>query len=74
MCLALYLYEVYGERRRERFGIADRYRLPIDDNLALYALAIPVAIAAMVTMVLAGHSGATLVWKTAGSVTPVAGN
>ena len=70
VCVALYVYEAYGDRLRERLGIRDRYRLPFDENLALYVLAVPVAILATTMMVLAGHSGATLVWKTAGSVTP----
>ncbi|HYM16526.1 MAG TPA: DUF2231 domain-containing protein [Dehalococcoidia bacterium] len=69
-CVALYVYEEHGERLRAQFGITDRFRLPFDENMTLYALAIPVALLALVTMVLAGHSGATLVWKTAGSITP----
>ena len=38
--------------------------LPFDENLALYAIAVPVALFAIYTMIVAGHSGATLVWKT----------
>jgi hypothetical protein len=38
--------------------------------MTLYAMAVPVALLATIMMVLAGHSGATLVWKTAGSITP----
>lgn len=73
VCIALYVYESYGEQIRARLGISDRYRLPFDENLALYAVAVPVAVAAAVMMIIAGHSGATLVWKSAGSVTPTAG-
>lgn len=73
VCVALYVYESYGDRLRDRLGIRDRYRLPFDENTTLYAMAVPVAVLATVTMILAGHSGATLVWKTAGSVTPAAG-
>ena len=73
VCVGLWLYEAYGEQIRDRLGLTDRYRLPFDENTALYAIAVPVALLAIVTMVLAGHSGATLVWKTYGVVTPVAG-
>jgi len=72
-CVALYVYDSYGDWIRERLGIVDRYRLPFDENLALYVAAVPVALLAIATMVMAGHSGATLVWKTAGVVTPAAG-
>jgi hypothetical protein len=41
--------------------------------IVLYVIAVPVAAVAIGTMMLAGHSVATLVWKTAGSVTPTAG-
>jgi hypothetical protein len=74
VCVALYVYEAYGEQLRAYVGLTDRYRLPFDENLALYVCAVPVALLAIATMVLAGHSGATLVWKTAGSVTPVPGS
>ena len=73
MCVTLYVYEAYGDRIRARFGLENRFRLPFDENMALYVVAVPVALLAITTMVLAGHSGATLVWKTAGSVTPAAG-
>lgn len=70
-CIALYVYDAYGERLRAHFGLRDRLRLPFDENLALYVCAVPLAVLATATMILAGHSGATLVWKTAGSVTAV---
>jgi uncharacterized membrane protein len=73
VCVLLYLYDTYGDRLRSQWGIVDRYRLPVDENLVLYMIAVPIAVLALVFMVLAGHSGATLVWKTAGSVTPSAG-
>ena len=63
-CIALFVYERFGERIRERFELTDRFRLPFDENLALYVVAIPVAVLAIYTMVVAGHSGAELVWKT----------
>jgi len=71
VCIGLYVYEAYGDRIRTRFHMEQRFRLPFDENMALYAVAVPVALAALAMMVLAGHSGATLVWKTAGVVTPV---
>jgi hypothetical protein len=63
-CLALYAWQTFGERIRERVQLSDRWRLPFDENLALYAVSVPVALVAMWAMVVAGHSGATLVWKT----------
>ncbi len=63
-CIALYVYESFGERIRARLNLSERFRLPFDENLALYAIAVPIAVLAIYTMVVAGHSGATLVWKT----------
>lgn len=73
LCIALYIHDEHGDWLRARLGIGDRYRFPIDENILLYAIAVPVAGLAIATMILAGHSGATLVWKTAGSVTPTPG-
>jgi hypothetical protein len=73
VCIALYVHDEYGDRLRTRFGFGDRYRLPIDEHIVLYVVAVPIAAVAIATMILAGHSGATLVWKTAGSVTPTSG-
>lgn len=61
-CAALWLYDAYGEDIRARLGLTDRFRLPVDENLALYVVTVPVAVLAIVTMIIAGHSGATLVW------------
>jgi len=63
-CVAPYVYQTYGEQIRARLGWTDRFRLPVDEQVALYAAAIPFAALAVYTMVVAGHSGATLVWKT----------
>jgi hypothetical protein len=63
-CAALWLYDAYGEEIRARLGLSERLRLPVDENLALYLTAVPIAVLAIVTIVVAGHSGATLVWKT----------
>jgi hypothetical protein len=65
MCMALYGYQTFGERMRERLGWTQRYRLPVNETVALYAISIPVAALAIWAMVVAGHSGAKLVWDTA---------
>jgi hypothetical protein len=62
-CVGVYSYHAFGESVRERLGLADRFRLPVDENAVLYAVSIPVALLAVVLMVIAGHSGAALVWK-----------
>jgi hypothetical protein len=64
MCVALYAYHAFGEQVRERIGWRDRYRLPFNEHVALYAVSIPIALLAIYTMIVAGHSGAELVWKT----------
>lgn len=61
-CLVLYAYQTFGERIRERLGWGERFRLPVDENIALYAISIPVALLAVWAMIVAGHSGAKLVW------------
>ena len=62
-CGGVYAYHAFGEQVRERFGLADRFRLPVNENAALYAVSIPVAALAIALMIIAGHSGAALVWK-----------
>ena len=53
------------------FWAADRYQekfsLPKQSGIVSYGLAVAVAAVALVTMVIAGHSGAELVWKDVGS-------
>lgn len=44
-----------------------RWNLPAWSPTAAYVIALLPAIAALVTMVAAGHSGAELVWKDVGS-------
>jgi hypothetical protein len=39
-------------------------RLPVSYETALYVATVPFAVLALVTMIVAGHSGAQLVWKT----------
>ena len=63
-CVALYVYHAYGERIRERIGWTDRFRLPFNEHATLYVASIPIAALAIFTMIIAGHSGAQLVWKT----------
>ncbi len=63
-CVALYVYHEYGERIRERIGWTHRFRLPVNEHAALYAVSLPIAALAIATMIVAGHSGAQLVWKT----------
>ncbi len=62
-CVGLYVYHEYGERIREHVGWTDRFRLPFNEHAALYAASIPIAALAIATMIVAGHSGAQLVWK-----------
>lgn len=64
-CLAVYVYNRYGEKVRERLGLSNRYRLPVSDDIVLYVLVLPLAFLAVATMVVAGHSGAKLVWSMA---------
>jgi hypothetical protein len=62
-CVALYVYHEYGERIRERIGWTERFRLPFNEDAALYAVSVPIAMLALATMIVAGHSGAKLVWN-----------
>lgn len=62
--VVLFAWERFGAAIRARLGWEDRLRLPIADDVLLYAISIPIALIAVYTMVVAGHSGATLVWKT----------
>ncbi len=63
VCVALYMWQRFGIALRGRFGLADA-RLPFSDDVVLYVLAVPVAVLSIWFMMVAGHSGATLVWKT----------
>lgn len=62
--IATYLLFRYGPQLRARLKLEDRLRLPISDVAAAYVVTIPLAIAATAFIVIAGHSGAVLVWKT----------
>jgi hypothetical protein len=61
--VAVYVGNRYGPQLRERAGIS-LPRLPVSYETATYVAAVPFAVLAVVTMVIAGHSGAQLVWKT----------
>jgi hypothetical protein len=63
-CLALYAYQTWGEQLRDRLGWTERFRLPVNETVALYLVNVPVAALAIWAMLVAGHSGARLVWKT----------
>ncbi len=63
-CVILYGWNTFGEHVRARLGWENRFSLPFNENGALYVLTLPLAALAIWAMVVAGHSGATLVWKT----------
>ncbi|HVP05696.1 MAG TPA: DUF2231 domain-containing protein [Dehalococcoidia bacterium] len=62
--VAVYVFYRYGPQLRERLGIRTMPRLPVSYETALYVATVPFAVLALVTMIVAGHSGAQLVWKT----------
>lgn len=62
--VAVYFVHRYGGQIRERMGIRTLPRLPVSYETAMYAVAVPFAVLALVTMIIAGHTGAQLVWKT----------
>lgn len=62
-CFLTYILYEYGYELRSILGIEDRFHLPVDDDVAAYLLVIPVAILAVLTIVVAGHSGSSLAWK-----------
>jgi hypothetical protein len=63
-CAAVYFFFRYEGRIRSALRIQQWPRLPVSYNTALYLAAVPLALLAIFTMVVAGHSGAELVWKT----------
>lgn len=60
-CLLLLFWQHFGIAIRQRLGWTKRPGL--NDETVLYLLGLPIAVLAVITMVLAGHSGANLVWK-----------
>jgi hypothetical protein len=63
VCVVVLAWERYGTTLRQRFSLTS-IRLPLDDDAILYAASVPIAALAVWFMVVAGHSGATLVWQT----------
>jgi hypothetical protein len=63
-CTLFALWQHSGAWLRERFAWLDRLPVPFGQEVALYIVTVPIACAAIWTMIVAGHSGATLVWKT----------
>ena len=61
---AVYLFFRYESSIRSALRIEGWPRLPISYNTAFYLATIPLAVLAIFTMLVAGHSGAELVWKT----------
>lgn len=61
---SVFVYHRYGTRILEAVGIKELPRLPLSYDTILYAVTVPLAALAVLTMVIAGHSGAELVWKT----------
>jgi hypothetical protein len=62
--LLTFALDRYGPQLRRLFGIADSSRLPVNDATASFLVTFPFAVAAIVAVIIAGHSGAELVWKT----------
>jgi hypothetical protein len=64
LVLLTFVLDRFGPYLRDRLGVSSSLRLPVTDVVAAYLLTLPFAIAAVVAVVIAGHSGAALVWKT----------
>ena len=64
--LGVYLYHAFGDRVRERFGWADRFRLPVNENVALYVVSIPFAALALYGMIAPGTRAPRLFGSTTG--------
>jgi len=63
-CAFVYIFFRDESNIRSAIGIKAWPRLPISYNAALYVATVPLALLAIFTMIVAGHSGAELVWKT----------
>jgi len=61
---AVYVWYRYGPQIRERLGIRSMPPLPVSYETAMYVATVPIALLAIITMIIAGHSGAQLVWRT----------
>ena len=62
--VGVYVFHRYEGGMRSLLGIQSWPRLPVSYHTALYVATAPLAVLAILTMVIAGHSGAELVWKT----------
>ncbi len=60
----VYVFFRYESSIRSALRIERWPRFPVSYNMALYLATVPLAILAIFTMIVAGHSGAELVWKT----------
>jgi hypothetical protein len=63
-CAAVYAFFLFEADIRSALRIKAWSRLPVSHNALLYVITVPIAVIAIFTMVVAGHSGAELVWKT----------
>lgn len=61
---AVWVLHRFGERIGEELNLRELPKLPVSYSTLLYAAAVPFTLLAIVTMIVAGHSGAELVWKT----------
>ena len=64
VCVFVYAMHRFEPRLRSNFSSVTLPKLPVSYQTVLYAAVIPFAVVAIVTMIIAGHSGAELVWKT----------
>lgn len=63
--VVLYAWQTWGDAIRERLNATRRFRLgSVSDDVVLWVISLPAAAFALYAMIAAGHSGATLVWKT----------
>jgi hypothetical protein len=64
VCVFVYAAHRFEPQIRANFSSVTLPRLPVSYHTLLYAAVVPFAVIAVATMIIAGHSGAELVWKT----------
>ena len=64
VCTFVYVVHRFEPQLRSNFPNVTLPKLPVSYQTVLYAAVIPFAVVAIATMIIAGHSGAELVWKT----------
>jgi hypothetical protein len=64
VCVLVYAAHRFEPQLRANFSSVTLPRLPVSYHTVLYTATVPVAVLAVATMIIAGHSGAELVWKT----------